>query len=424
MAIPEENIRRTITCPVWRDTQFFTMKVSPVMSGYNVMSAEHALLDWFNSIGLLPQPFSTLEASADPYLINYSIDHHSFPIAWGEWHSLIFASAGGGKTALRAGVVQSCWIGQETNRPFPISYIPPFLAWGHISPNLDEHLSALLQAGTMQLLLTLAHHPRWFMRLSKQHQEKIRIALDLNLPGPLNTFIKPCQESQSLEQLRSRFSPALLPPEQPEPSAFLEFFEALENFSPSSTSSSTPLDCWVSLLEILLDILNFPAIYILLDSFDATQETATQPKTIANFFSPLMPHLKSWGMRKVFIKSFLPVETRPELELRHPALFELSQSVTLQWTLPLLSDMIRRRVYFASEGRYGSLAPFSLPDLREPEMLLAKEVNLLPREMLLLTKQVMIQAAIHGGKNPKISHQDVQAGIQKYRDVYLPLGGK
>lgn len=399
------------------------MKTSSVLLGHTTNSTEHALSDWFNIMGLLPQPFSTLEASADPYLINYSIDHRSFPVAWGEWHSLIFASAGGGKTALRAGVVQACWIGQETNRPFPISYIPPFLAWGHISPNLDEHLSALLQAGTMQLLLALSHHPHWFMRLPRQQKEKICIALDLNLPGPLITFIKPCQESQDLGPLRSRFSPALLPLEQPESSVFLEFFAALEKFSFSSSSNSTPLDRWVGFLEILLDVLGFPAVYILLDSFDATQETATQPKTIANFFSPLMSHLNSWGMRKVFIKSFLPIETKPELEKQHPPLFELSQSVTLTWTLPLLSDMIRRRVFFASEGKYGSMAPLALPDLREPEMLLSKEIAPLPREMLLLTKQVMIQAAAHIDKNPKISYQDIEAGIVTYRERYLPLGG-
>lgn len=399
------------------------MKTVPVTLGYNVNGAENALRNWFNAAGLFLQPFSALEASADPYLINYSIENRSFPIAWGDWHSLIFASAGGGKTALRASVVQSCWIGRETNRPFPISYTPPFLAWGHISPNLDEHLSALVQSGTLQLLLMLAHHPHWFMRLSQQHQEKIRIALDLNLPGPLNTFIKPCQESQSLDPLRARFSPALLPPDQSEPAAFLEFFRTLENIQYSTTSNPTPLDCWVGLLEILLDIFKFPAVYILLDSFDATQETATQPKTISNFFAPLMPHLRSWEMRKVFVKSFLPMETQPELERQHPVLFELSQSVTLKWTLPLLSDMIRRRVFFASEGKYGSLAPLASPDLREPEMLLAIEIPPLPREMLLLTKQVMLQAATRRGKNPKISYDDIQAGIQRYRYGYFPSGG-
>ena len=382
--------------------------------------AEDALLIWFKSVGLFPQPFSTLEASADPYLVNYTIDHHSFPVAWGDWHSLIFAAAGGGKTALRANVIQSCWIGHETNRPFPISYIPAYLAWGHIVPTLEEHLSALVQAGGMQLLLSLAHNPHWFLRLTHSDRQRIRFILDLNLPGRLGVFIDPCRESRSLEPLRSRFSPAFIQPDQPTPAAFLEFFDVLESSPSVHLPSLTALDRWVGFQEALLDILGFPAIYILLDSFDATQETATHPQTIVDFFAPFVPHLRSWAGRKIFIKSFLPLETRTALESHYPDILELSQSISLQWTASLLSEMIRRRIYFASEGRYGSLAPISSPDLREPEMILAKGITPLPREMLLLTKQIMLSAALHGGNSPKISRRDMEAGMQRYRQSYLP----
>ncbi len=398
------------------------MKIFPATPDFSVGGAETALLVWFKAVGLSPQPFSTLEASADPHLVNYSIDHYSFPVAWGDWHSFIFASAGGGKTALRANVVQSCWIGHETNRPFPISYIPAYLSWGHIVPTLDEHLSAIVQAGAMQLLLSLSHHPHWFMRLTGSEQEKIRIILDLNLPGPLRAFIQPCRESLSLEPLRNRFSPALVPRDQPEPTAFLPFFDLLDSIQPSALPNLPVLGRWVEFQDALLDILGFPAIYILLDSFDATQETATVPQTIVYFFAPFLPHLRNWAGRKTFLKSFLPLETQPALMAQYPSIFELSQSVSLQWTADLLSEMIRRRIFFSSEGNYGSLAPISAPDLREPELILAKEIIPLPREMLLLTKQVMISAAMRGGKNPKISHQDIEMGIQRYRQGYFPPG--
>jgi hypothetical protein len=86
--------------------------------------------EWLRWAGFRFDPFGPLDAAADPHLSEYLVGHEVFARVWGDGISWVFAPAGGGKTALRISVMQACWIGQETNRPFPIPYVPPFLAWG------------------------------------------------------------------------------------------------------------------------------------------------------------------------------------------------------------------------------------------------------------------------------------------------------
>jgi len=118
-------------------------------------ASESILRAWLDWLGLRFNPFQSLDAAADTRLGEYLVEHEVLASIWGDWNSFVFAPAGGGKTALRVRTSQACWVGQATNHPFPISYLPPFLLWLHTHPSLDEHLAAISQAGAIRLLLAL-----------------------------------------------------------------------------------------------------------------------------------------------------------------------------------------------------------------------------------------------------------------------------
>jgi len=66
---------------------------------------------------------------------------------------------------------------------------------------------------------------------------------------------------------------------------------------------------------VLLNILHFPSIYILLDGLDATGEIVDDPSLAVDFFAPLISNLLEWNKQCIYLKSFIPIETKASLEL-------------------------------------------------------------------------------------------------------------
>src|SRR5215510_6480057 len=77
---------------------------------------------WLRELGLRFDPFKYLEASADPRLGDYVIGQEAFAVAWDDAPALVFAPAGGGKTAMRLYATRACWVGLGGAHPFPIPY--------------------------------------------------------------------------------------------------------------------------------------------------------------------------------------------------------------------------------------------------------------------------------------------------------------
>jgi len=383
---------------------------------------QEAMQEWFQAVGLHFDPFVSLEASTDPHLLVYWVGHDAFATAWGDWPTFVFAPPGGGKTALSLRVSQACWMGQETNRPFPISYLPPFLKWGHTRPTVDEHLNALAQAGTLHLLLILSHRPHWFMRLDDDGRRTIRQVLEWNLPGPLSSYLQPCLEESNLAPLQSLFPPAMLPPDPPRADTLMEFSSALLRTSaPPAGERPTAQAQWQVLVHALLGVLGFPSVYLLVDGLDAVGETAEDPETAIRALSPLLSLTTEWAEQRLFFKAFIPVETLRIIQKDYSSSFSRSQSLTLEWTPALLAEIVHRRVYVASQGNFGSLGMVASPLLRDIEVQMAKEVYPLPREMLVLTQRVIEECAAHMDTNLFIQKEDVDSALQWYRqNAVLP----
>jgi len=370
--------------------------------------------DWLKWAGLSFDPFEPLDAATDTRLNEYLVGHHIFARVWGNVISWVFAPAGGGKTALRISITQACWLGQEITRPFPIPYVPPFLSWGHSHPSLEDHLAAITRAGAISLFLALAHRPHWFFRLDERGRRRVYETLFWNLPAALSVYIERCRQAQDVSALREVLDPTFILPNPPGTDELLRLCNELD-MAPDITSLPSPLERWRRLRELLLDILGFPAIYILADGFDGAPETIANPEAVAECLASLMPLVEEWAELKVFFKGFLPVETEPVLKKRFPNVVAPERISTIQWTPALLAEVIRRRVYVASEGAFSSLDAVASPALRDVETILAKTVFPIPREILVLTRRVIEEHILREGPTGLLKEEDVEAAIHWYQ---------
>lgn len=368
--------------------------------------------DWLTLAGFSFNPFNLLEASKDAYLSSYLIEHHAFSVAWGDWHSFVFAPPGGGKTALRARVAQACWVGQEVNRPFPIPYAFPFLTWGHTSPALNDHFDALSESTAQVLLLTLAHRPYWFIRLKEEDKKKVRFMLDLCLPGPVESYLQACLESSSLAPLQAGFPPAFIPANTVETKAVFDFCREILDIQSVNMPVFSPREKWDGLLDILLRVLEVPEVFVLVDGLDGTFETAADPNLAHQILKPLLDEIETWGKQRIYLKSFLPLELSGLISKKHMP--GNTQSIILDWTPDLLAQVIRKRVYVSTQGMYGGLSPFCEPGLTDIELKLAQEVLPLPREILVITQRLLIEQQVRQSDTPRIIQEDLDKTIGWY----------
>ncbi len=382
---------------------------------------ENTVKEWFEVAGFAFDPFVPLNAATDSRLSQYMIHHEAFEAVWGDWISLAFAPPGGGKTALSLRVAEACYVGQETNRPFPVCYAPPLLAWGGRTPSLDDHLLAIGRAASQQLLLALAYRPHWFFRLDRAAQERVRRVLDWNLPGPLASALDLCRQTGSVAELHRRVLPALSIGDPPAPSTLMRFCATLESLPGGRASVPPPAERWAQLVQVVRDDLKFTALYVLVDGVDAAHETAEDPARAADMLAPLLARGRTWSEAKIYLKAFLPVRTLPLLAHRWPELWHQARRVTITWTPPLLVEMVRQRIYVATQGSFSSLDAVSSPALSDVEAMLAEAVLPLPREMLVITRRLLWEHVRRVGPDGQIEPPDLEAALAWYRH-HRPAG--
>lgn len=378
-------------------------------------TSEKSIEKWLAWAGFRFDPFRHLDAAGDPRLGDYLVGHRVITQVWGEGLSWVFAPLGGGKTALRIAVMQACWVGQETNRPFAIPYIPPYSSWGHATPSLEEHLEALAHAGGTALFLVLAHRPRWFFRLDRRAQQRVRRLFQWTLPGPLPSLLGECR--RGIHALRRALAPSFVLRDPPDPDVLRQWCDALARSSEESPEEGSPSpghEGWGYLCRILLEDFGFPSVFVLVDGVDSAPETAEDPEAVVHCLAPLLGRAEEWASRRIFIKCFLPEEAYPVLRARFSTLVDTARTTTIRWDPGLLAEVIRRRVYVATEGAFGSLDAVCTPALQDLETNLAKVVYPIPREMLMLTRRVIEEHVQRAGEERPIEEEDVQQAIEWY----------
>ncbi len=378
---------------------------------------ENLINVWLRSLGLHFNPFFALNASDDPHLSEYLIELEVFDAVWGDGVSFVFESAGGGKTALRVRTSQACWNTHDINRPFPIPYNPPFLKWGTVSPSYHNHLEELSIAGTEQLLLGLSHRPQWFLTLRPNIQQRICELLTWGLSAEsLEYYLDELHETYDLQALQQEIDPTFKASDPPTSKLLQDFCETLSGLiNKFSPPPDDPTVLWDSLCSLLLDGLRFPAIYLLLDGLDATLETATDPHLVISTVEPLLSLHSDWVQRNIFIKGFLPIETKQVFKTQFPEILSQARIASITWHTENLAELVRQRVYVASEGQFRSLDAIVTPGLRDFEDILIETiVALRPREILTLINEVFA-AHIRHGKLGKIEERDWLESLNIYK---------
>jgi hypothetical protein len=373
---------------------------------------------WLKSLGLRFNPFSALNAADDPHLSEYLIELEVFETIWGDWISFVFEPAGGGKTALRVRTSQACWSTQDINRPFPIPYNPPFLKWGTVMPTYQHHVEALTLVGAEQLFLSLSHRPEWLLSLNPAIQQKAGEVLAWSLSvESLKYYLDELRETGNLEALKRELDPTFKIADPPDPATLKRFCDVLDQRLETTTAPpANPSTQWDALCELLLHDLRFPSIYILLDGLDATIETTTDPQLALSSLKPLLSLLFDWAERRIFLKGFLPLDTRPAIQAHHPHLFAQARVASIDWDAEKLAKLVCQRVFVASAGKFSSLDAIVTPSLRDFEDILVESVIApRPRELLTLINDVFSAHLRQRGNTGKIEESDWKAGLSAYQ---------
>ena len=384
----------------------------PVVVQSSAMERQIAM--WLQQHGFHFNPFTALDAANDPNLHRYWIHHAAFADLWGSWPTLVFEPKGGGKTALRVQVAQTCYIGQESNRPFPISYIPSFLQIGHAQPSLDDHLRGILHSSAVQLLFSLVHRPHWFLRLATQERQLLRAFLEAGLPGPLESFLSLIDEEKRLDTLKQRFR--FLPNIRITPDQ--EQFLLLRNELRATALTPLPValtERWQLFVALLLEVIQVEAIYLLLDGLDATPETANDPVALTRACAELWRQSQLWAEQRIYVKAFLPAEVREPFLQAFAELPTNTRIGTIIWNEALLITMLTQRIDVATQGLHPQFDTFTEPSFVNIEAQVVGAARRLPREVLALTNEMLQSHVRRFGPTGRLQRQAFEEGLTAYK---------
>ena len=369
--------------------------------------------DRLATLGFRFNPFEYLESSGDPCLGWYLIEPDSFDAMWGASSSFISAPSGAGKTALRLLVANRCWT-QPTLGLLTVIYpVGSTTVLG--SPlTLYDHYPALLQSLACALFVSILIHPERLLNAERSTQRETVRYLDALLPASLTYYQRILQTSPSPNSLIRRFDPSPLPLEAP-PHDLSESLVAVlaDRLPPPSETQLEPMGRarFDALVSLILDQLGFSAILLFLDDLDAVPEMHLRPQAAYEWLAPLLDVMPWWAERRIYLKGFFP-----------PSLSELISMMSipvsvfyLQWQPASLIQMLQRRIFAATRGRYGSFDAISLPSLHNVEARLIERVKeILPREVLRLAMSLLQIVLAKDEGVPRITADDLEQGTARY----------
>lgn len=373
------------------------------MGDLNKQGGQNNSLNWVSRFGFAFDPFEKTESSRDPHLAQYLIGGlDAYALAREDSSALVFAPPGAGKTAMLLHILQVCWKPFGGKQPFPIPFILPLQTDGKHVAQLEAYLPGILEAGARSLLAGLSYRPEAFLDLEPATQKKIASILNFLLPGgpeanPLVFYLKDIlAESDTPEPLLKQLSwPGFL--DNPPSKEITDRFIASMEPDPSlwkTLQEQNPQEIFSQFTNILLKDLGFRSIFLLVDGADAYPDNDSQGENAGRLVMPILQNVPWFLRHQVFVKAFLPDYARLFLYSRVANIFKVAQQVELEWTHDLLAEMVRKRVWVATNGIINSLDAFSESGLNDVETRLARAITPpLPREMLRATCNLMERTA-------------------------------
>ena len=378
------------------------------------------IVEWLDSVGLKVNPFAVLDASRDPFIPFYLIDHDEFRSISGNFVSFVYAPPGSGKSAFRVRLTRDCRVGKDGRKIFPIVYNLPAPDFVTISP--DMHYRELARSAAYELMLHLVYHAPLFINdeaLLSQFQQ----VFDSNL-SPVNIIQQMVEQGGVQPLLDSYDQTARLLPNPPGGKDLLLLAEKMKNIRypviPNQRISFKQR--FEQIVSIIFEKLGYEAIYILVDGVDGYVETGGDANRAVDAISWLVTKTGEWTGNRIYIKYFLPVETKVVLERKFSLLTSKSKITMIEWNTETLSEVIRQRLQEASGGKYNSLRAISSLPLRgakqAPEEVLAGEIvklgNATPRDLIRAVNRLLTHHA-QCEEQEKLTPKDMQAAIDWIR---------
>jgi hypothetical protein len=377
---------------------------------------------WLDHFGFRFNPFEHDEASRDPHLNRYLIRHDAFSAAWSETPATIFSPPGGGKTALRIYTSRACWTGGGGYQPFPIHYhLPHYFANSHFS-TLEDHLQRIVHSSAIALFLAFAYYPLILLRASTPLQTHLIQFIATWIPN-LDYYLAILRANHQPDIVAAQLDKSYVLHQSPDISLLNLVCEILEKHlnEDKRPISLSILTVFEKVMSWITRDLGFRAVYVLLDGVDGFPELAFSPGFATQSLVQLFARASEWTASRIFIKGFLPLEIRPHLQKHLEKQWAALDQTELKWDAAMLAEMLRRRVYAATEGEYASLSKVSaLPSGQDLEFELARNVNPLPREALTLVRQVLFEYETRWSRmltvDQRIQIGDIDNAIAWYRN--------
>lgn len=357
---------------------------------------QHKTPLWLRRLGLYFDPFRHLESSDDTRLGAYLVPHELSGLAWDDAPAMLFAPAGGGKTALRMQAARACWLGQGYGHGFPLPYLPQASA----PPTPDQHLAAIVQGGAGALLSGLAHFPRLLLELAQPEQQAIATLLDAALPAPLGYYLEQLHLGESPAELAGRLEKSYRLPEPELTAPVATLCAALEAAMPARPPALSPEAGFELLRSVVRDALGYRYLVIQMDNLDSVAETIGDPLAMAERMRWPLQQAPGWAAQGVILKAFLPSELEASLDASFPELRNAVRRARIEWTPELLTEVIRLRLKHATRDHFSSLDAVSSPAIRGIEQQIVAAALPLPREVILLTGRVLATYAARVGDAP------------------------
>ncbi|MDW8270245.1 MAG: hypothetical protein RMN24_13870 [Anaerolineae bacterium] len=374
---------------------------------------------WLRQAGLAFHPFRYLEASQDEHLLRFLVIYEGLERAWEEGSALVVAPVGGGKTALRHYVT---WTSQRGWRTFfPVPYFLP-RHWDHLPPaDIAAQARVMGQAVARSLLLHWLTLPQAFLELSSRAQRELCARLWQVFPEMPFVAARWRDLTASADPAAAwrRFLGDLTESAQmggyaPPPLRYLrEVGEPLArgNGRPYPSTADNP-NRLTDLLETVRGVYEAGLLF-LMDGLDAFPETADgngghNRGWMQSWLTRWQAELPAWVQVKVFVPpSWAPDDLPPGIG-----------RVDVRWTPALLAEVIRRRIAIATDNEFDSLDAIADAGIRHFEQTLAHTTvaagRPLPREMIALTRRVLIEHVLARPNDPLLRGEDVYAAQRWY----------
>jgi hypothetical protein len=252
------------------------------------------------------------------------------------------------------------------------------------------------------------------------------ISWDLDLP--ISYYLNQINVAGGLEPILEAFDPtARSLPNPPDKKDISYLFRKLNKYHSTNRKPDAEIRL-DKLFDLLLNKLGFEAIYILVDGVDAFLETVNSPKNALKSISWLLESSISWAKERIYLKAFLPIETRATLTKKTDfrLLTSMSNIITIKWDAEKLSEVIQQRLQEASGGRFDSLLAISDRVLRasgrSPEDVLIADLRRLkrlsPRSLIRAVNWLFMNHVRDEQIREKLTPQDLIAAREWIRSEY------